>query len=1099
MSKVLSVLVRPLPNSTGTTQNQIQINEVIPVDTTFVFGSLKVPTGLIAEYSTNNGSTWSTTEPTTGVTNIRVTGQNVTSPATGLNGKFSANATALASGSGGGDGWRPILYSGNGKNYVCAAFHHYPDNFTTSAPHSNINCFDKITGTNIAGYPKYFSSVTGVDTSGRGDLSSSTPADIATAYEMSEAQIGSKLYLAGQTPNNGGVLCWDFAIDQNCGFVVLNNIPHNNADGRTSLAGVQLIGNKVYAQGNSQMYCADAISMSPCAGQPYSLTASGIPFQGATNSEANNITMNQIKNRYIFSRYTNFVTCFDTQTNAICTGWTNIPSGYPNFLFYNTSSTQYEGICTNSFTAGVGQCKDENFNNLTYPTGYPDSNLAATAGSRGADSFNGKVYIGNYNQHGVYCFDWATNGFCPSFGTNGFATWGNTSDYAYNYDKTSNCMYELGHEGKIVTFDPNTGVSPCVNVSVNIKYTQVSLYCDGLATSTAYDKLKYTGNQSALNGINTLMLSVYDKNGIMIKAGNLKTTGSIDISDIPFGANVSYGTLTGLDTTELTVSGSSNEANASALNNQTIAMVLNSNKDPQICFNTKVSANPVGTKINNTATLTNDTTTVSALASLDIITNPATLTGQIYLDANNNGVQNPSEPNGSIPTGTTVVITDTNNPTNTYTATLNPDGTYSQVLPAGTYSVKVTPPTGYTVSVSTELGDGIGANPTVVTLATGETKSAGKDGLYMEVITSSSASSSTTSSAVSSSVSSTVSSIISSTISSTSASSTVSSSISSTTSSAVSSSISSTPNSSSTSSSTSSSISSIASSTISSQISSSISSTVSSTPSVGSASSTPISSTVSSSTSSTQTSSLASSSIFSTPTSNVVPVSFSPIVPRTPTEVITIAPSTNIIPKTSNTTTNPTSSISSVISPTISSLSNTIVAVQSFKNTVKNSSGIELIDPYECGNKVFGSVNSTTGQTVQLNLSFIQNGQIKKTYQLSLQNGYWEQSLSDLDYGTYQYEVIATSGNFTDKNSTTLTHKSKDDCQGKTPQSNNKQVVVEKNIDQLPVNNNTKITLPRTGGNNIGGINIIPSSFAMIIIFMILIDLVVSSIIKKPE
>ena len=114
---------------------------------------------------------------------------------------------------------------------------------------------------------------------------------------------------------------------------------------------------------------------------------------------------------------------------------------------------------------------------------------------------------------------------------------------------------------------------------------------------------------------------------------------------------------------------------------------------------------------------------------------PATITGSVYINPDNNGTQGAGEPNPSavnpLPTGTTVTITSTTDPLITFTVPLNPDGTYSQVLPSGTYTVTVNPPTGYSVSTSTELGAGAGANPTTITVLPGETKSAGKDGLYL--------------------------------------------------------------------------------------------------------------------------------------------------------------------------------------------------------------------------------------------------------------------------------------------------------------------------------------------------------------------------------
>jgi uncharacterized repeat protein (TIGR01451 family) len=107
-----------------------------------------------------------------------------------------------------------------------------------------------------------------------------------------------------------------------------------------------------------------------------------------------------------------------------------------------------------------------------------------------------------------------------------------------------------------------------------------------------------------------------------------------------------------------------------------------------------------------------------------------TITGQAYLNPNNNSVQDATEPDGNIPLGTIVKITDTSDPLKVFFVTINQDGSYSQVVPAGNYSVIIIPPSGYSISVSKEFGDGSGSNPTIVTAVALLTKSAGKDGLY---------------------------------------------------------------------------------------------------------------------------------------------------------------------------------------------------------------------------------------------------------------------------------------------------------------------------------------------------------------------------------
>jgi hypothetical protein len=113
-----------------------------------------------------------------------------------------------------------------------------------------------------------------------------------------------------------------------------------------------------------------------------------------------------------------------------------------------------------------------------------------------------------------------------------------------------------------------------------------------------------------------------------------------------------------------------------------------------------------------------------------------TITGKVYKDDNINGIQDTVEPDFDTPNiiaanNTTITLTEISNPINTFTIVPNPDGTYSRVVAPGQYTVTVNTNSKYSISNSSELGDGTGSNPTTLTVAAGETKSAGKDGLYV--------------------------------------------------------------------------------------------------------------------------------------------------------------------------------------------------------------------------------------------------------------------------------------------------------------------------------------------------------------------------------
>jgi hypothetical protein len=122
----------------------------------------------------------------------------------------------------------------------------------------------------------------------------------------------------------------------------------------------------------------------------------------------------------------------------------------------------------------------------------------------------------------------------------------------------------------------------------------------------------------------------------------------------------------------------------------------------------------------------------------ELPTNCATVSGSLYEDKNNNGIQNSNEPNYSsinaIPAGVSAVLKLVNDITVFFELLINPDGSYSKEVPSGQYQVEIISPAGYTLSNSIENGAGTGSNPTVVNLRRGVTTQAGKDGLFNGVL-----------------------------------------------------------------------------------------------------------------------------------------------------------------------------------------------------------------------------------------------------------------------------------------------------------------------------------------------------------------------------
>ena len=101
-------------------------------------------------------------------------------------------------------------------------------------------------------------------------------------------------------------------------------------------------------------------------------------------------------------------------------------------------------------------------------------------------------------------------------------------------------------------------------------------------------------------------------------------------------------------------------------------------------------------------------------------------------------------------------------------------------------------------------------------------------------------------------------------------------------------------------------------------------------------------------------------------------------------------------------------------------------------------------DPYVCGTKVIGFVQADTNEPIFLVMIFKQKGVVIKEYKQQIKNGNWEQMLSDLPFGDYDYQVVATSGDLSDSEAFKISHISEEDCKNK--------------------NQKTLLSLVRTGG-----------------------------------
>ncbi|MCA9344225.1 hypothetical protein KC946_00130 [Candidatus Saccharibacteria bacterium] len=139
------------------------------------------------------------------------------------------------------------------------------------------------------------------------------------------------------------------------------------------------------------------------------------------------------------------------------------------------------------------------------------------------------------------CYDWETQSSCANFG-NKLRYWhdinnGDSADVGYVYD--GQCMWAAGSFGNIWSFNAQTGEYPCRSSQLDLKVdtTAKNFYCDSNQKPFAWDRIRLS--KSSLYNFDSLQVVVKDEQGNVLKQGDIRQTGYLDISDIDFNSNQS--------------------------------------------------------------------------------------------------------------------------------------------------------------------------------------------------------------------------------------------------------------------------------------------------------------------------------------------------------------------------------------------------------------------------------------------------------------------------------------------------------------------------------------------------------------------------------
>lgn len=565
-------------NTTGKVVSA-DIQDGIVAPNSYVHGTLQAPAGWIPEWSTDNGSTWLTTEPSdaSSVTNVRAYNAFLSTTATGNGAVFPAPNVPLAASlaESGGDGFQAYFT----PDSVCTTFH--VDGVF------NVECFNKTTG--AVESTKVLS--TAIST-----LDRSQPVqDVATG----------RAYFLGSISGSDAVVCVDLS---NASDPTLCNPTGYVTIGTTwSSPDLVKVGSSIFAWDGSKFYCVTT-AMAPCAGQPFATSvssarhASAIVAGGliyATSASTSSSGVNQQQ----------YVTCFNPVSHAICSGWTGgSPSGFKDAStsFPSSGSLQYAGadfvvpqtnasgvttgVCTHSafgqsspYTGSHWACFNTdgstNASNASELDAFHATHLGVYSGGLKAEMgqvSGSKIFLvyaadtSNVSGNEFDCFDWATGTGCTGgTGSDGWSGWSNSANpsegqimmpaLSPSNDRYSNtagqeglyavavdpydpvCLWTDADSGLMRSIDIATGVAGTCKTTATTQVAAAptaaagSAYCDGSPSHvSSWNEVRVTGISNA--DYSHALITIYDANGQPVSGfENLESsTGVVDISSIPF-------------------------------------------------------------------------------------------------------------------------------------------------------------------------------------------------------------------------------------------------------------------------------------------------------------------------------------------------------------------------------------------------------------------------------------------------------------------------------------------------------------------------------------------------------------------------------------
>ena len=458
------------------------------------------PSGWTVFYSSNAGSTWSSSSPTTSaawaaVNAIKAQGTVQSEGATAQGKQIAtgaATAVAPPSGSfsgvaGNGDGW-DVIFDDN--NHVFNVFHH-------DGPQLAVDCHTRTGGSCGTGWPF---SVAGFHTNSQ----STGWVDV----------VNDHFWFNTNTSGQSGFVCIDISNFTTgprwCGgststaFVPAYNVGYPSYD---ATLGFAVSGTKLFTikAGTDKLLCVDTALNNGAGGVCGTGSLDVLPAVTTKIASWGGANVLEHDGR-VYGVIGEYVFCVDAATFTNCAGWPKVHSSSVSFshLFkLPNSSGEIAAICAmyaDFSGAGSKFCYSSDGTSYTASSAVNPIKVSSVYG-KNPETYQTRIYYGDGNYGGggrIYCIDIATNTWCPNWGASGLAD----PNYSLTIDPYNpNCVWTNDDSDRIQAWDAVTATIGCTSLPSDVTFDASvivpRLGCNTTNSVAAWTKFSLTGPSSS--------------------------------------------------------------------------------------------------------------------------------------------------------------------------------------------------------------------------------------------------------------------------------------------------------------------------------------------------------------------------------------------------------------------------------------------------------------------------------------------------------------------------------------------------------------------------------------------------------------------------